>query len=136
MSRRPRLTRAVRRAVGRLLDMEYRPRELAEVLGVHKDTVYRGWVPAGLPHRREPTGELWIVGTEAAAWLMSQTDGQSISLGEGQFYCMRCRESVTAEVEHRRAEQHADLLFGTCPMCGRRVARFVRAIESADDQPA
>jgi hypothetical protein len=134
MTRRPRVTKAILGRLGRLLEMEYRPSEIAEVLGVHKDTIYRGWVPAGAPHRRDEAGNLWIVGTWLAAWLRDQMGtGLTASLADGEAYCMHCRRAVVmAPPLTRVAAQRAILVRGVCPQCGGGVARFESPKEMSD----
>jgi len=128
--RRPRITKQLRDRMGRLLPMEYRPSELAEELGVHVDTIYRGWVPAGAPHRRDEADQLWIVGTELTAWLRQFIARISVRLGEGEGYCMRCNRAVRiAPPIEREVAIHAILVRGRCPQCGSGVARFVSAEE-------
>jgi len=55
----------------------------------------------------------------------------TVTLDEGQTFCLRCQQAVTmtGPVE-RVAAKYAWLIRGTCPQCGNRVARF----ESPNDQ--
>ena len=125
-ARRPRITKTIRDRMGRLLPMEYRPGEIAEVLGVHRDTLYRGWLPAGAPHRvDEATGEIWIVGVELAAWLRALIARPGVRLGEGEAYCLRCQRAV-AMLDPDEGEPcgAAWLVRGRCPQCGGMVARL------------
>lgn len=121
----PRLTKQVRDRLRRLLPMEYRPREVARELGVSPDTLYRGWIPAGAPHRREADDTIWIVGTDLAAWLQTLVRHSTVTLKEGEAFCLRCQQAVvmTGPLE-RVAAKYAWLIRGTCPQCGNRVARF------------
>lgn len=133
MVRQPRVTKQIRDRMGRLLPMEYRPSEIAEVLGVSKDTIYRGWVPAGVPCRRDEVGNLWIVGTDLAAWLRERLKKPSVHLREGEAFCLHCQRAVEIgpPIEREVAER-AILVRGTCPRCGSSVARFVSAKEMSD----
>ena len=124
--RQPRITKGVRDRIRRLLPMEYRPSEIATVLGVNKDTVLRGWVRAGLPHRRTDGGEIGIIGTVLAAWLRQQIRKPRVKLGPGQGYCLRCHKAVTMRPPFtREIAGNAVLVQGTCPQCQGSVARFV-----------
>jgi hypothetical protein len=125
-SRRPRLTKQVRDRLRRLLDMEYRPSEIADVLEVHKDTVLRGWVQAGLPHRRDDSGAVWINGVVLAAWLRQLIRKSRVKLGPAEAYCLRCGRAVTVSPPIvRERVQHAVLVRGTCAQCSGAVDRFV-----------
>ena len=124
VTRRPRITKRVRDRIRRLLHMEYRPSEVADLLGIHKDTVCRGWAPAGMPHRRDERGEIWIVGTDLAAWLREMLDKPSVKLAEGEAFCLRCQKAVRLGDVSREPAQRAVLVRGSCPQCGSGVARF------------
>jgi len=128
-SRRPRVTRAVRERLGRLLEMRYRPSELAEELGVCVDTVRRGWLRAGAPHARDGAGAVWLVGTEVAAWLEGFTDRPTVTLQAGEAYCLQCRAAVVIEDARREDMGHAVLVRGRCARCGGRVARMARRVQ-------
>lgn len=54
--------------LGRLLNMLYKPAELAEEIGVTQDTIYRSYLPAGLPHTRDDQGNVWIHGPAFVSW--------------------------------------------------------------------
>ena len=128
--RRPRVTKAVRSRLGRLLEMAYRPSELAEELGVCVDTVRRGWLRAGAPHERDEDGAVWLVGTEVAAWLEAMGDRPKVVLEPGEAYCLRGQAGVAMVEGEREAVGPAVLVRGRCTRCGGRVARFERAGES------
>ena len=121
--RKPRVTKLVRSRLARLLDMRYKPSELAEELGVCADTVRRGWLPAGAPHVRDEDG-VWLLGTEVAAWLQAMVDKPTVTLGPGEAYCLQCRRAVAVEDARRERLEHAVLLRGRCALCGARVARL------------
>jgi hypothetical protein len=71
--RKPYLDRAIMRRAMRLLNMQYKPGELADELGVSVQVVYKTWIPAGCPHERDAKGQLWMVGSEFRAW--AESDG-------------------------------------------------------------
>ncbi len=127
--RKPRITKQVRDRLQRLLPMEYRPDEIAAILGITKDTLYRGWIPAGAPQRRDATGNLWLMGTELATWLRAQ-QRQKQPLAAGEAFCFRCQVAVVMQAPFsRQPAQYAIQLRGYCPNCGAIVTRLV-----ADDQ--
>ena len=110
-----------------MLPMEYRPSEIARELGIHKDTVCRGWIPAGAPHRRDEHGNIWIVGTELVEWMSEILDKPKVKLGKDQAYCLSCQRAVTVNGPvTREPSKHAILVRGTCSICGVIVGRFVR----------
>jgi hypothetical protein len=131
--RRPRLTNDLKRRLGRLLPMEYKPAEIAETLGVCKDTVCRGWVRAGAPHRRTDTGRIWIVGSELANWLRGFDRSGAATLEDGEAFCLSCQAAVRMQGPlDREVQGPAVLVRGTCPDCGGTVARFSRVEDSEE----
>ena len=62
------MTREQLARVGHLLNMYYKPSEIAEEIGCHTDTVYRSFLPAGCPHERDERGHIWIIGTAFRDW--------------------------------------------------------------------
>lgn len=127
MTRKPRALAKVLGRTDRLLEMWYRPAELAEELAVSKDTIYRSWIPAGAPHRRDDQGHLWICGTDLAAWLESLADRPRVALGPGEAYCMSCRVAVRIAEATWEPRGSAVLVRGRCARCGAAVARFEAA---------
>ena len=45
-----------------LLNMMYKPSELAEEIGFNQNQVYMVYIPAGCPHERDEKGHIWING--------------------------------------------------------------------------
>jgi hypothetical protein len=111
--------------LGRLLNMRYRPAELASEIGCHPDTVYRSYIPAGCPHERDGRGHIWIVGTEFAAWARSLASRGRVKLAAGEAYCLRCNRAVemTGETTVRPTNRYLELVTGRCPECGCTVNR-------------
>lgn len=68
---KPVITRRHLYLAARLLDMQYRPAELASALGVGVGVVYKSWVPKGCPHERV-AGQIWISGADFQDWLRSE----------------------------------------------------------------
>jgi hypothetical protein len=113
--------------LGRFLDMLYRPAEIAEEIGVITDTVYRSYLPAGLPCLRDGKGNIWIHGPAFAAWAratVSQKRSRRIGIPEGYAWCMRCNQAVEMiSPTVRNLNRSLDLLQAKCPLCGGIVNR-------------
>jgi hypothetical protein len=111
----------------RLMDMLYRPAEIAEEIGVTPDTVYRSYIPAGLPHTRDAGGEVWIHGPSFADWARATICRQRSDrkpLPDGYAWCIRCKAPVPLVNPKRRAVNHVlDLLTSRCPHCSTTVNR-------------
>lgn len=113
--------------LGRLLDMLYRPAEIAEEIGVNVDTVYRSYIPDGLPVSRDEHGDIWIHGTAFVAWARQHLAGKKAKrtpLLEGQAWCMRCVRPVDLRSPVVRPVNRVfELLQSHCPHCGGIVNR-------------
>lgn len=87
-----------------LLPMKYKVSEIAEILGVTSETVYRTYLPAGAPMLREGKA-IWIVGTEFREWARTYLAGKKLTretMSDSQIYCMSCKR-VTEMVSPRVA---------------------------------
>jgi len=52
----------------KLLDMLYKPSELAEEVGFERRQVYRVYIPSSCPHSRDEKRYIWINGKEFREW--------------------------------------------------------------------
>ena len=69
--RQPKFKHAQVVKLARLMDMLYKPAEIAAELEVSPDTVYRSYLPAGCPHTRDKKNNIWIHGPAFASWAKS-----------------------------------------------------------------
>jgi hypothetical protein len=129
----PRVSRATMRKSLLLLNMEYKPSELAAELNITDKTIYQTWLPAGLPFRKDSTGHVWIVGATARAWLEAiptqSAEKPKISLAPGEAFCLTCRGAVFVSNPAKRRFGRAAVLTGVCPVCGRELRRMLKASE-------
>ena len=131
--RRPHLKHQHIIKLGRLLDMLYKPSEIAEEIGVTIDTVYRSYLPAGLPHTRDPKGHVWIHGPAFVAWARQTISARKKSAGlpEGHAWCMRCSDSVELiDPKVKTVNRYLELLQSTCPQCGTKINRARKRLPS------
>lgn len=108
-----------------LLDMLYRPSELAEELGVSVDMIWRSCLPEGCPHERDETGHIWINGVAFYRWAQARGGRKRIKMAEGQAFCFRCRQPV-AMVDAEAVlvtTPHLEVVTGRCPACGAKISR-------------
>jgi len=118
-----RLASAIIRRSLRLLDMDYKPSEIASELGASKDQIMR-LVSAGAPGRKDSKGHYWIHGETFAKWLHDVAPKNyktKIAIfGDDQAYCVVCKKQVTYTERRRKG----NLVYGTCPE-GHPTARFI-----------
>jgi hypothetical protein len=136
-SNAPRITRASMRRTMRLLNMEYKPSELAEELGISTKTIYNTYLPAGLPHRRDKADNIWIVGTAFVEWADAVLDKNSRSadkrkepIGENQGYCMSCKKVTDFKTITRRRimSNNRVMVYGACSECGKKMSTFKKGL--------
>ena len=111
--------------LGRILDMMYRPSEIAEEIGVTVDTVYRSWLPAGLPHKREPDNTIWIHGPAFVAWVKSiSRENKKQPLPDGHGWCMKCNQIVSMSASTPIFQnRYIEIVQSACPKCKTPVNR-------------
>lgn len=113
--------------LGRILDMMYKPSEIAEEIGVAQDTVYRSYLPAGLPHERDDKGNVWIYGPAFVAWAretVSRRKSKRAGLPDQHAWCMKCNRPV--KLNHpqiKTINRYLELMQSPCPRCGTTVNR-------------
>lgn len=113
--------------LGRLLNMMYKPGEIAEEIGVTQDTLYRSYLPAGLPHERDVEGNIWIHGPAFVAWAkqtVAKKREDRKGLPNGHAWCLKCNQPVLIkDPTSRIVNRYLELLQGRCPVCGKKVNR-------------
>lgn len=132
----PKMSRGIILKLDRLLNMLYRPKEIASEIGVSVETVYRCYLPAGAPVTIDGQGVKWINGKKFAAWardcLATNRRGKlARTLAETQGFCMRCNQVVEMIDSRRRPhsqKQGVVQVSGRCSLCGTKVNRFVREV--------
>jgi len=116
------VTRSLMHRSMRILDMEYKPSEIAEELGASKEQILR-LISAGAPARKDANGRYWISGIPFLAWLKDaapkKTEDKHV-FADDECYCVTCRE-VVHFTAYRKSHR---IVFGAC-LKGHKVARFV-----------
>lgn len=126
MKRQPLLKHTQIIRLGRILDMMYKPTELAQEIGVTPDTIYRSYLMAGLPHIRDRKG-IWIHGPAFVSWARQTiTKHRRIRSGlpESQAWCMKCNSPVEMiDPKIKYTNRYIEILQSKCPQCERLVNR-------------
>ena len=123
---KPRIRRRTIIRLGRILNMMYRPSDLADDLAVSVGTIYRSWLPAGLPHERDENQNVWIHGPALVAWVreISSSRQQGGRMADGLAWCMKCNQAVkmnAPQIVHQN--RYIEILQSACPQCGTLVNR-------------
>jgi len=116
--------------LARLLDMLYKPAELAEEINVNVDTIYRCYLPAGMPYFQDENGHYWIHGPAFVSWArqtISLKKSKRQPLAENQAWCLKCDQPV--EILHPRKvyqNRYIQILQAACPRCGGKINRAAK----------
>ena len=140
--RSPRLTNARVHKLQRLLDMQYKLPELAKELGITTDTLYRSYIPSGMPCTRDERGHYWVNGKDFVEWaaqfVTTRSRKPKKSMDLDQAYCTKCNQVVqivSKRTTRANFSKYAKVT-GRCPLCDGKVSRFIQAEEGVkNDRP-
>lgn len=130
--RKPKIKHRTVIRLSSLLDMEYTPAELAKEISVSLSTIYKSYLPSGVPCRRDTSGRIWIHGKSFSGWarefLKAEAEGKvKYELPNGWGWCMKCNKPVEiTSPRTKRINRHTLMMVGTCAVCSRKVNRFTR----------
>lgn len=127
-----RLNGSQRNKVKGLLNMLYTPKELSEEIGISLDQVYRVYVPAGCPNIKDHRGRILINGKEFKAWFKETYKKRSLE--KNQAYCVSCKKAVEITNPERIKDGNNIYSMSICPLCGKKVTRFIDCKRKKNDQ--
>ncbi len=120
-----RLNGTQRNRVKGLLNMMYTPSELSEEIGFSKNQVYRVYLPAGCPCKKDQHNRILIHGSSFRDWY--DTTYKKIHLEKDQAWCVSCKKVVSVSNPDRKQKGRTVYDLYTCPVCGKRLAKIVDA---------
>ncbi len=110
-----------------LLDMLYKPAELARELFVEKPAVYE-WTRNGMPHKKDDKGRLWVHGIKAGEWVLFQStkrQKEKIAIPQGMIFCMKCQKPTKYKnAKHEYLTSGRIMVKAICTICGMQVRQF------------
>jgi hypothetical protein len=110
-----------------LLNMKYRPREIAEEVGFSVHQVYRVYIPLGCPHLRDERRHIWINGTSFAKWYVDFYKKRRLQ--DNESFCLTCRIGVEKINPKRHKDNNLIYDISFCPGCGRKLAKIVDRVK-------
>ena len=124
----PKLSRPQVIRLDRLLQMDYKPFEIAELLEVHIDTVYRSYLPAGCPYEKDEKGRYWILGTAFKTWakeiLAERKNRKTLPMESDEGWCMTCNKRVKMiSPKIIYSARKVEMFQSICKTCGGKVNR-------------
>ncbi len=117
-----RLNGAQRMRLGKLLDMMYKPSELAEEIGFTLRQVYRVYMPLGCPCVRE-NRYVFINGRAFAEWYEATYPKKT--LRDDEAFCLTCKKPVMMNDPVKQKKDRLHYWVCKCPTCGRKLARII-----------
>lgn len=118
-----RLSGTQRNRLVSLLDMLYKPSELAEEVGFTRRQVYRVYIPAGCPHMRDEQRHIWINGKVFREWY--EENYPRVSLAQDEIFCLTCKKGVKIINPKKEKKERLHYLTSYCPNCGRKSTKII-----------
>jgi hypothetical protein len=112
-----------RNRLKRLLDMDYKPSELAGELGINLNQIYRVYIPLGCPHQTEGQRHISINGKAFQHWYLEKY--QKAKIKDDETFCKTCRKAVKLVQPSSGKKGGLDYVLSNCPNCGRRISKIV-----------
>ena len=115
--------------LARLMDMMYRPSEIADEIGITTEVIVRSYLPDGCPFERDKAGNIWIHGLSFAGWVREVYERRMrYPLGDGEAWCLRCNRVVPlVRPRLRHQGRYTKIYQGKCEACGAKVNRAYAA---------
>jgi len=120
--RKGRLSGARRNRLGRLLNMLYTTRELADEIGISARLIRDVYIPLGCPHTRNHQNHIMINGMVFRDWYQQLYKKRSLALDEA--FCLTCRGAVEIVDPIDNEDDGLSYLLSECPNCGRTLAKI------------
>lgn len=117
-----RLSGSQRMKLQNLLDMLYKPSELAEEIGFTVRQVYRVYIPLGCPCDHAP-GPVWINGKVFAEWYEATYPKQKLL--EDEAFCLTCKKAVKMVQPVKNKKGRLSYWVCNCFACGRKISRII-----------
>jgi hypothetical protein len=121
-----------RNRLKRLLDMDYKPSELASEIGFDTEQIYKAYLPLDCPNVRDQKGYVLINGLEFRNWYIENYP--KTHLEKNETFCKTCRKAVLILKPVSHTKKNTEYLLSECPNCGRKLSKFVRCIKGEHDQ--
>ncbi len=111
------------RKLSRLLNMQYKPSELAKEIGFTRRQIYRAYIPLGCPYERDETGHLWINGEAFHQWYRETY--RKVKLENDEAYCVSCKHIVSVQNPVVKQKGRYRYWLITCPNCRGKISKSI-----------
>jgi len=115
-----------------LLDMDYKPGELAEELGIRKNLVYSVYVKLGCPLDRDQWNHIAINGKSFRGWYLENY--RKARVEENESFCKSCQRAVKIEDGVELKKGSLTYIVSHCPKCGRVLSKITGCEKRTNDK--
>lgn len=109
-----------------LLNMPYRPSEMADEVGFSLNQIYRVYIPLGCPHSRDDRRHIWINGASFSEWYADFYKKRDLQ--ENESFCLTCRDGVEKINPDRYRENGLIYEISSCPHCDRKLTKIIEKV--------
>jgi len=116
-----------------LLDMPYKPSELARELGVTRRYVTDSIIKVyGVKAEKTENGLIFINGQDVKQWIESVFNekiaikNQRKPLGENEFLCVKCHARREPKDIRLAEENGRTIKISYCPVCGTKMRKYLK----------
>jgi hypothetical protein len=106
-----------------LLNMMYKPSELADEIGINVNKIYTVYIPGGCPYERDSERHILINGQKFKIWFEEVYAKRGLNHGEA--FCLTCKRAVPIIKSERKNKDGLIYDLCNCPNCGRKLTRIV-----------
>ncbi len=120
-----------RNRLKRLLDMEYKPSELASEILVNLKQIYSVYIPLGCPIEKDKKGYIAINGQKFKEWYIKSY--QKAKVSDNETFCKTCKKAVPIINPIKQKKKYITYLISQCPNCERRCAKIIQCKKGVAD---
>ncbi len=106
-----------------LLNMMYKPAEIANEVGFDRRMFKRVYFPLGCPFATDRDGSIYVNGVAFHDWYFSHYTKRKLQANEA--FCRTCDKGVQLVNPVEKEAQRNRYLAGHCPNCNRKISRIV-----------
>lgn len=106
-----------------LMDLDYKPSELAEELEISSSRIYNVYLKLDCPHYRTDRDRIFINGKQFREWYDQIYKNRSLE--KDQTFCVSCKKIVKLDNPTRVDKGRLVLYQSDCPNCGKRTSKIV-----------
>jgi len=112
--------------------MMYSPKELAQVISINHEQIYRVYIPLGCPHERDSKNHILINGKSFRNWY--QVNYKKPVISDNEIFCIACQKPVEIKSPIHKQKGELSYILSNCPNCGRTLSKITANTRGKHDQ--